>query len=475
MLNMGTIQKLLAYYKDTIQADKFDSRFNDRVTNSFMQVLIGLYCPEMKRRGEMLKVFFANREDAEEGHEVPVINKFEHDSLYLIDYRSSSDSCKRIRHDVMYSTTQKNFKFEELKQIGAFYLQKQIKNRIVFVDKEHHVSLVFYDGYNPIAPIASEGFAGFLPIILPWISGFDFNSKEKNSSNKEAFQILKSLTVDCSILPIENQISKILKSADYKHFILNKFISFFPNSGLQYKLKVNEEKYRALQNEMSNLIEKITQIQESIDDTLLTRDIIMAKMQDSCDEELIIFLENNKEIVIENREEKYINFAVHTYLDFVDEDLCEACFGKDNAKYHVLDEICNDSALAKRFWRAVWIDRKYRIRVYGLYQIDDNALITKRSKSHANYPDRCGNPHTVMFSCFGNYAQQISSASRNHDFIAAFSAAVGITRNLNLADHIVDSKFATWLKQNPNVNIIETDAGEIISLAEALRRIKESE
>ena len=80
-----------------------------------------------------------------------------------------------------------------------------------------------------------------------------------------------------------------------------------------------------------------------------------------------------------------------------------------------------------------------------------------------------------MFSCFGNYAQQISSASRNHDFIAAFSAAVGITRNLNLADRIVDSKFAIWLKQNPNVSIIETDAGEIISLAEALRRIKESE
>lgn len=480
MLSPNMLQDLCDYYKDSLQVSGFDSRTNNAVTNSFLSVLVGLYCPELKKRGDMLKVFFIRRGNTTEGHEVPVIEKFERDSLYLVDYASFPDSQKRIRHDVIYSTQAKDFKFEELKQINAFYQQKKIHDRIVYVDKEHHVSLVFYDKQYMIS---AEGFAGFLPVILPWIPGFDFNTKDKNNSNREAFQILKSLTVDCSILPIENQIKRVTESKEYKHFVLKEIVSFFPNSSLQQKLGKNEEDYRKLQDEMSKLIESIAFLQRKIDDVLLEREVIKAKTQDSCDDELITFLESNKEIVIENRDGKYIAFGVQTYLDFVDEDLCETYFFKDNAKSHALDEICEDAVLAKRFWRAVWIERKYRIRVFARYKIDDKALVIKNKVNDdfsfggpkymdSRYPKRCGSPHTVMFSCFGNYAQQISSASRNHDFIAAFYAAIGITKNLNLADHAVTSFFADWLKQNQNVGIIETENGEIISLGEALHRIK---
>lgn len=302
------------------------------------------------------------------------------------------------------------------------------------------------------------------PIVLPWIF------KRMPLENHEG-DILRSL-MSGDTSPLMAEFEKWAKAHHFDEVDYGKFLFGFKTGGLQEALVKAEQAYWNNQREIEELLKTIARMQQEAEICRLNYENLQRKVENGDDSELVSFLKSCASVKLYRRESKTIYFQVFDYLDNIDEAMYENLIEKRTGPSIFWDKMSSYTvAQMKRFYKSVWDERTFKIRVWAALRIESDARVSPvHNRCDYTGTDYFPNPHIVSHSCVGSFANQMGQAITAGDHILAFNAAIGLTKNLNLADGIIVRKFMEDLKtyDKRNYRFIEDRNGSLYSFREVI-------
>lgn len=176
----------------------------------------------------------------------------------------------------------------------------------------------------------------------------------------------------------------------------------------------------------------------------------------------------------------YIQYTVLTTLSCYDEDMVDSYV----LNYHdVLDgyssigrgshEIDNpyDNDQMAAFYRAVFVDHRFAIKMAATYTIDRDADVHAVEADDPMEPiaaDYINNPHIAFATCLGGYSGDLTDAERNHDYIAALAISQQSASNVSLSETWAMGRVTQQLVLGSG-KVIRTQDGTDITFKEAMQ------
>jgi hypothetical protein len=127
----------------------------------------------------------------------------------------------------------------------------------------------------------------------------------------------------------------------------------------------------------------------------------------------------------------------------------------------------------EKLYRAIFSERKYKLRLCAAYRADIRLGLTA-IKSYV-FPSESStylpNPHIQNHGCIGGYAERFQEYLQKRDYVGAIDQAVVSARNLNFCDSTVIKMFANKLSTT-GIKCIEKPDGTLLSPREAIRELE---
>jgi len=168
-----------------------------------------------------------------------------------------------------------------------------------------------------------------------------------------------------------------------------------------------------------------------------------------------------------------LEFVVHGYVDIYDEDALETYLDNPNSYlYNQTDDVSKETM--ERFYRAIFLDRRFRIRICAAYKANMRSSITPQTgytfppESWSYIP----NPHIQRHGCIGGYAQRFMEYMHNRDYVGAIDQAAVSARNLNFHDSGVISGFIRKLLSTA-LRCIEDRDGNLMTPRALIKKLEE--
>lgn len=191
--------------------------------------------------------------------------------------------------------------------------------------------------------------------------------------------------------------------------------------------------------------------------------------------ELLDYFKRSKSIRVIQTDEDSIQYTVSAYLDYYDEEEAEHCINNDDSYiYRAPSQRYVSKNDMRQLMRAIFIDHIMRVRFVGVYRLKSGSVTGISGKRlNGEYKDRMQNPHIYYHACLGNYNDQIRTAMRNADYIAAIESTIASAGSLNFGDSTVLSEFMKDMYSTTE-RFIELEDGRIVNPPEAVAYLKES-
>jgi hypothetical protein len=193
----------------------------------------------------------------------------------------------------------------------------------------------------------------------------------------------------------------------------------------------------------------------------------------SADSELMEYFICNKRLTLIKAAGTSIEFIVHGYADIYDVDAFEQYVNNHNSfLYENLGTSFSKEQMEK-LYRAIFSDRKYKIRLCAAYTADIRLGLTP--KGNYAFPSESStylpNPHIQNHGCIGGFAERFQEYLQKRDYVGAIDQAIVSARNLNFFDSTVIKKFAAKLSTT-GTKCIEKSDGTLLSPREAIRELE---
>lgn len=127
--------------------------------------------------------------------------------------------------------------------------------------------------------------------------------------------------------------------------------------------------------------------------------------------------------------------------------------------------------------RAIFVDRKIRLRFCAAYEFDLQGQVTGLNNhefEQSVFGTYMPNPHIQQYHCLGNYAQQINLFLQQQNYIGAIEQCIASCISLNWNDWTVIEKFLSVLLQDAwgVQRCIELPDGSVVSATDAIEWLK---
>ena len=178
----------------------------------------------------------------------------------------------------------------------------------------------------------------------------------------------------------------------------------------------------------------------------------------------------------------YIQYTVLTTLSCYDEDMVDSYvlnysdvldgYSSIGRGSHEIDNPYDNDQMAA-FYRAVFVDHRFTIKMAATYTIDRDAGVRAIEADNPMEPiaaDYINNPHIAFVSCLGGYAGDLADAERNHDYIAALAITQQSASNVSLSETWAMGSVTQQLVLGSG-KVIRTQDGTDITFEEAMQII----
>ena len=378
------------------------------------------------------------------------------------DDRHNRDEEKKDAFELMESLNFSGFK--EVERVKVFF-QKTIKVRC-FINPEIKTTVVYYEKKGMDT---QHYLQCVIPVYLPWY----FQEHPINpEGDPDEFALITSLRLKTKdeYLAALNKLAEKYDIADRKADIM---LRGFGNSwavgardSLKRQITDKRGKIETKQKEVAALLIDIRNQEVKLIG-------IEARIKNSQDE-FADYFKGNKSLEFVEVSETRIEFLVKTYLEFYDEELADKCIR--NTDSSVYDETPWTFEATELLFRAIFIDKKYKIRITAAYYLDIGCYEVRGISGYCfplgfNYMP---NTHIQNYHCLGGYEENMIEALKNNDMITAVELCCASARSLNFADGTVMEHFVPDLLNYKNP-CIELDDGSIVTATEALNKLKGTE
>lgn len=178
----------------------------------------------------------------------------------------------------------------------------------------------------------------------------------------------------------------------------------------------------------------------------------------------------------------YIQYTVLTTLSCYDEDMVDSYvlnysdvldgYSSIGRGSHEIDNPYDNNQMAA-FYRAVFVDHRFAIKMAATYTIDRDADVHAVEADDPMEPiaaDYINNPHIAFASCLGGYSGDLTDAERNHDYIAALAISQQSASNVSLSETWAMGRVTQQLVLGSG-KVIRTQDGTDITFKEAMQII----
>lgn len=178
----------------------------------------------------------------------------------------------------------------------------------------------------------------------------------------------------------------------------------------------------------------------------------------------------------------YIQYTVLTTLSCYDEDMVDSYvlnypdvldgYSSIGRGSHEIDNPYDNDQMAA-FYRAVFVDHRFAIKMAATYTIDRGADVHAVEADDPMEPiaaDYINNPHIAFASCLGGYSGDLTDAERNHDYIAALAISQQSASNVSLSETWAMGRVTQQLVLGSG-KVIRTQDGTDITFKEAMQII----
>lgn len=232
------------------------------------------------------------------------------------------------------------------------------------------------------------------------------------------------------------------------------------------------ERIEAYQNEIRQYLNRVKEKTDKLN-------LLLAKNVDAEEEEFIDLL-SSESIKITSFDNDRIRFVVFSTLSCYDEGEVDSYvinhedvlrgYSSWCAPYE-LDNMPYTQAEMSAFYKAVFVDHKFDIKLAAEYILYNGANVDAARNSSQIDNDHINNPNIGYAGCLGGYHHDLNEAAEKEDYFAAVAICQQSASSVNLGEIWPMGKVTQDLVQSKG-KVIRTADGDI-TFAEAMKIIKE--
>ena len=287
--------------------------------------------------------------------------------------------------------------------------------------------------------------------------------------------LLKSLGLKTSA-EYERLIEQFAQQLDMRSEIIRTRLKGFETSFERERMQAVSHDIEVHQHEYTMHMDNLRRTSNAIQDLQITLAGLQCRIDsDSGDSELMEYFLCNKNLSIMRVQGTELEFVVHGYADMYDEEAVETYAGNHGSYlYSHINGIPKEAM--ERFYRAVFIERTYKLRLCAAYKADmRNSLKPMREyifppESFSYIP----NPHIQRHGCIGGFGSRFMEYMSRRDYVGAIDQAAVSARNLNFHDSGVIMNFVTLLSKT-TVQCVEDADGNLMTPRAAIEKLANTE
>lgn len=328
-----------------------------------------------------------------------------------------------------------------------------------------------------VAPISKKYrvmhlLASCISRIVPWaFKDYPLSDYEKN--------YLKALSVG-DYDTFKAAMNDICKPDDLYKKKLNNLVTNFSTGNYQRRIDNIEQTIITRRNRIELLLKEYRQLQDEIEAENLKILNFRNKMivANNTDNELLGFLQSNKTITVLKGDKSQIDLGVNCILNDCDEDMFKHyVLEPTNENYvYTMGLKYYDFDLLKRFFKSIWGEHRFNIRVYCEWLLKSNGTVEAIRKSVMNHnfklvENRIPQPHIDTYGCYGGYKLMFEDLARESDYVGILSIIIASSASLNWTDSTVVRCLMNDLFSSEG-QIIEDNNKNLYTVAEVMNILK---
>lgn len=382
------------------------------------------------------------------------------DTLTIVNLNGNAEENKLIIDAISGWFEKKAPGYVKNEKVSAFFQKSfsllcfgntDIRSVVVFVDfmdirKMHYIQMAI------------------LP-MFPWY--FD----PSKGIPEDEMNLIKSLQDDSSDKYIAS-LNNLIKRYDLRSMKIKALLTGFEKRRFAAEIEVVKNEILSRNRSIDDYMDAIGDLlQEQEQSQIRLAGLEAAQASQDEDSEIMEYFCCNKKLNIRSVSDSTIMFYVTTYLSYFDNEMAKAMIDNECS---CLYGYANDDDM-KRFYEAVFIEEKIKIRICGAYKITFGG--SAKAVSEFNFPADAStylpNPHINNYNCIGNYARIFSELMREGKYIETIEQCVASCASINFGDSTVMRRFAEMIA-NDNREFVELPDGNIVSVSSAIEWLKEN-
>lgn len=262
---------------------------------------------------------------------------------------------------------------------------------------------------------------------------------------------------------------------DFSTIRVKRLLEGFEKRMTERELRAINDQIQRDDNDFNSLQNEIKKVLEKRSEHLIRKMGLEAQLEEGKGDSAIMqYFLSNKNVHLENTEDAKMTFVVTGYLNNWDKSLARRALDSSGSLFYAYTHGNVGREDAKRFAKAIFIDQSYKLRICAAYSVaigsDVRAISGYRFGSE--YETYAPNQHIQHNACTGGYRTTLNEMARDGNWCGAIDLCMASAYSLALNDPSAQTQM-NWIYEHMDKPIIETKDGEIISVSECIKRLKE--
>lgn len=361
--------------------------------------------------------------------------------------------------------------FERIQRVTDFFIKRA--KVLCYVNPEIRTVFIFT---GPINMRIYHYLQCGIYAMLPWY----FATEDRPTEDE--MNVIRSLREN-DPSDYKMAIRKIADGLNFRDMIIRKALAGFESTAYRSELNNIAGQINSKQNMINDLYRKVREAYQEKSNLEIRSLGLMAKIADSAqNSEYMEYFLSNRNLSLVSCNGIEVKIVARGYLMFFDEDNAKCVIDNDTGIMYCPDgdslEYIIPTRDMKALMRAVFIDRRIKIRVCAYYCLTRSGVMTSSGYHYGDeFMDCTPNPHIDRYSCIGNYEEAINTLIYEGNYIGATEQCLASCQSLNFGDIYVMEEFARRLYgiSPANMNCFELPDGSVTNPKGAIEWLKNEE
>lgn len=305
--------------------------------------------------------------------------------------------------------------------------------------------------------------------MMPWYH----DPSTRDSVSPDELELIRSLNDENGLITYLAYLGKLIKKYDLRAARIRRLLDGFETRADRQRIERVRSDIEAFTRDINSYNDAISQRIRDKNERQITLMGLRQKVaeMEGRDSELMGYLIRNSRISVHSVDNNYLTVVAKDCFEYYDEDMVERVLENSYSDVYgwVSDESDIDTSEMVELLRAVFLDKKLKIRTSAAYRLEIGGGVTGLGHfdDGVMFKDSIPNPHIHYYECLGDYVRTFNQLMAGNDYIGAVDQCLASVRSLNWGDSCVMEKFFRDMYSN-EFSCVELPDGTTVYPSDAI-------